>query len=350
MDEKIKTMKKLVYITLVAFAMLTVMVSCHKENIPMPDVGGEDAGLTPASAAKFQEIRARALENLKQTETFRAEDGIFFISENGARVYIQPRSLRDENDNIVTGDVTLSFIELYDRGSMVVTNKPLMGQDPGNGGALVPLVTGGQYQLEVTQADRLLKPANTFDVSIPTSLTGGKDDDMSLWKGEFDEDGNLSWAGAESDVAEFQPPMMIDSTGVDEEDPRSYNIWQRTFRWINIDRFWHDSRPKTPVSVSVPMGYSDQNAAVYLAFETEPNVLMSLVEFNEAGNYFSPFNGELPIGLTIHVIFVSESDGEVVHAIKTTTIAEGTAITIGSSELQTGTTVEQLVDLVNALD
>jgi len=57
MDEKIKTMKKLVYITVMAFAMLTLMVSCHKDDVePTPKDPECDSSNTP-----FQQLYAATL-------------------------------------------------------------------------------------------------------------------------------------------------------------------------------------------------------------------------------------------------------------------------------------------------
>ena len=342
-------MKKLIYKTLISGAMLTLLASCHKEDTPEPDAVLPIA----ASAEQFQELRKQALEELMQTETFNAEDGIAFTSAEGAQVYLSPGSLLDEDDNPVTGEVTLSFIELYDRGSMVVANKPLMGRNPVNG-TLEPLVTGGQYYIEVKQDEDMLKTAYPFTVRVPTAPTGGVDVDMILWDGEIDDDGNLVW----TETDEEDGDLLLEEVEVfdDPDNPESsigqlvgdyYDTWHRDFGWINCDRFWRDPRPKTSVDVTVPAGFGNENCAVYLAFEGEPNVLAQL--YDPTGDSFFSYNGEgFPIGLTVHVIFTSERDGDFLYTIKTTTVQADVMITIAADELKTATK-DQLTDLVNAL-
>src|SRR5690606_7232589 len=117
---------------------------------------GTELGLAPASSANFKAMREKALKDLTQTKTFKAEDGLTFTSDKGAKVTISSNCLLDEDNNSVTGDVTLSFIEIYDRGNMVATNKPVMGKD--GDGNLLPLVTGGEYNIEIKQDGKELKP------------------------------------------------------------------------------------------------------------------------------------------------------------------------------------------------
>ncbi|MEC3879597.1 hypothetical protein [Parapedobacter sp. 10938] len=321
--------------TLIIGAMLTVLASCHKEDVASPDFI-----LAPASAVKFQELRDQALQDLTQTTTFKAEEGVVFTSEKGAVVTINPGCLRDEEDNVITGDVTLSFVEIYDRGNMVAANKPVMGKDMDNDGKPAPLVTGGQYNLKVMQGDKILKSSCYFSVTLPADHTGGVDDEMILWKGQINEDGNLVWEEARKDNEANVNP---------NEHHTRYDIWEDTFGWTNVDRFYSDDRDKTQIKVVVPEGYDNENSGVFLAYEGEPNVLAQLDMYNTAEGYFSEHYGFIPIGLNVHVIFVSESKGEVVYAIKKVTIEAGKTIAINSDALDT-TTKDDLVEKINMLN
>src|SRR5690606_39241257 len=109
-------MKKTLTFKLFAMACSVAVLASSCKN------DGTEIGLAPASSANFKAMREKALVDLTQTETFKAEDGITFTSDKGAKVTIDPNCLVDEDNNAVTGDVTLSFIEIYDRGNMVATN------------------------------------------------------------------------------------------------------------------------------------------------------------------------------------------------------------------------------------
>lgn len=301
-----------------------------------------DLGLAAPSSANFKDIRAKALQDLVQTKTFKAEDGLSFTSDKGTKVTINPNCLRDQSNNLVTGDVMLSFVEIYDRGNMVLTNKPVMGKD--GGGNLLPLVTGGQYNISVSKGSEALKPGCIFTVSVPASNTGALDSDMKLWEGNIDEDGNLAWDEKNREGAQGKEAGIGANT-----ETASYDIWDSAFGWANVDRFYSDPRPKTKIKVTVPSGYNNQNAGVYLAYEGEPNVLAQLDTYDTQDHYFSEHYGFIPIGMNLHVVFVSESNGSVVYAIKKATIIENGVIVIHSGELQTGSK-SSLISLINALN
>ena len=298
----------------------------------------ENLGIAPPSAAKFQALREQALKDLTQTKTFKAEDGISFTSEKGATVTIHGGCLQDQNNSPVTGDVQLSFIEIYDRGNMVATNKPVMGMD-GSGNKL-PLVTGGEYNLTVEQGGEGLTLGCPVQVSIPAANTGGMDGDMILWTGVINEDGNLEF----EEVKEAGQGGGLRAN----EQNASYDIWSGEFGWANVDRFYSDPRPKTQIKVHVPAPYNNENSGVFLAYQGEPNVLAQLDTYDNTERFFSEHYGFVPIGMTLHVIFVSESNDNLIYAIKEATVVANGAITIQESDLNT-TTKGNLISLINAL-
>ncbi len=300
---------------------------------------GTEIGLAPASSASFKNLRERALKDLVQQKTFKAEDEIVFTSQKGAKLTIGSNCLRDENGNSVEGDVTLSFIEIYDRGNMVATNKPVMGKD--GDGNLLPLVTGGEYNIEFKQGDKTLRSGCLFNIHIPAKNTGSLDGGMILWTGKINDEGNLVWEEAKADGKEggIRP----------NEQSAGYDIWGNEFGWTNVDRFYSDPRDKTQIKVTVPNGYNKDNAAVYLAYENEPNVLAQLDTYDVEDKFFSEHYGFIPIGMNLHVIFVSESNGSVVYATKPATIVANGTIAITDAELNT-TTKNNLISLINALN
>jgi len=313
--------KNLTFQSLAIVATMALTMSCKDDN-SVPDVG-----LAAPNAAAFQNLRKEALADLVQNATFKAEEAIAFTSEKGAKVFINAGCLRDESNNAVTGDVAMSFVEIYDRGNMVATNKPVMGKDPD--GNLLPLVTGGEYKIEIKQGDKNLHSVCGVNVSIPASLTGGLDNGMILWKGQIEEDGNLAW--------EVEKQAEI---GMEREDPTGefapfYNIWDGQFGWTNVDRFFIDPRPKTQIKVTVPDGYDHKNSSVHLSYQGESNLLAQLDVYNVGGRFFSEHYGFVPIGMTLHVIFTSESNGKFVSAIKKATIAKDAVISIAPGDLST---------------
>lgn len=289
------------------------------------------------TAAEFNALRESALQDLRQTKTFKAEEGLEFTSAKGAILSIYPECIKTQAGAAATGDATLTFIEIYDRGTMSLTNKPVMGKD--NSGNLLPLVTGGQYNIKITQGDALLKSGCPFHVQIPTANTGGADPEMILWTGTINDEGNLTWE---------ENRGQKEGLGLNEEGTH-YNFFDNQFGWTNVDRFYSDSRPKTKIMVTPPTGYNNSNSGVYLSYEGEPNLLAQLDVFNSVDNYFSEHYGFIPIGMNVHVIFISENNGAVTYAIKKVKIAANESITIADSDLKAGTKA-QLVNIINGLN
>lgn len=309
-----------------------VVTACQKDNLP--------EGRALPNAANFKALRAEALADLTQSKTFKAQDGLLFTSAEGTVLTIHPSCLTDQDGNAITGDVTLSFVELYDRGDMVTTNKPLMGRQ--NNGPLLPLVTGGEFNIEVKQGAKILKSSCSYTLKVPAANTGAADPEMIFWKGQVDEDGNLVW----EDKKENQGDR--NRVNVDQE-MNTYNVWASGFGWTNVDRFYSFDGPKTAIKVTVPTGYDNSNASVYLAYKDQPGMLAYLDTYDTAQNYFSEHYGFVPVGMSLYVIFVSESNGSYIYAIKESTIVADATIAIQEADLQT-TTAAALSSLIDGLD
>lgn len=329
-------MKKLSTIKLVVLTGLILsVISCSKNN-------GEDVSrFALPNAANFKDLRAAALQDLVHIETFKAEDGIYFTSAKGARLRIWNNCLEDQAGSAAAGDVTLSFVEIYDRGNMVAANKPLMGIN--EDGKKEPLITGGQFNIEVKQDDKVLRSSGCyFTLEVPADNTGGLDSDMSYWKGSINANGDLEW---EEDKGEEGRERPLNPN----EQRATYDIFAQDFGWANVDRFMSYSGPKTQIKVTVPNGYNHTNSGVFLAYEDSPYTLAQLDSYDTAGKFFTEHYGFVPVGLNVHVIFTSESNGEIVYAIKQVTVANGSTVAISENELNT-TTKNNLVNLINALN
>ncbi|WP_452230883.1 MULTISPECIES: hypothetical protein [unclassified Lacinutrix] len=286
-------------------------------------------------ADAFTQLKDQALENATQTFQFNADDGnITLTSEAGVQININADCLT-LNGDAVTGQVDIEFIELFEKGSMLTTNKPTMGRLPNGDKAL--LISGGEFFVEATQNGNVLATNCNLQMVIPASLTGGADTEMTLWEGQIDNEDNLTWE-------ELLPGVDDEEMFVEDE---SYYVFLN-FGWTNVDRFYSDTRPKTPIQVQPPAGYTNLNSAVYLSYDGEAPALANLDTFDNATNIFSEHYGQIPIGLECHVIFATEENGVWRYAIKAVTIVANDVITFTLNETNTGTEAS-LTALINAL-
>ena len=323
-------MKNLKHILGTLLVTALVFTSCTNND--------NDDLIIPATAAEFDAVQEQALEGLTQTFQFNAEDGaINFTSAKGVEIYINGGCLT-KNGVAVTGAVELQFVELFDRGSMLTTNKPTMGFMPNGDKAL--LISGGEFFVQATQNGVALETNCGFQMQIPADLTGGVDNAMILWNGIIDDEGNLAWAEEKRDGANGQG-------GVFGEGNQYYGFFQ-SFGWSNVDRFYSDPRPKTTILVAVPTGYDNTNSSVYLSYDGEEAGLANLDTYDAQTGLFSEHYGQIPIGLECHVIFATEDGGNWKYAIKAVTIVANGVITFTESETSVATEA-QLTTIINNL-
>lgn len=326
----IKNLKNTALLLLITIAL----VSCNKEDI---------ATIAP-TAAEFATLRETALD--QQTQNFIATAGagtITLTSAKGVVITLNGNALT-KNGNPVTGAIAITYVELFDKGSMLVTNKPTMGL-MANGNKSI-LKSGGEFFISASQAGVDLVSTGVIQLQIPANLTGTVDTGMVFWTGNTTDEENLVWE---------QPIPLPLSAGFGPErgnvgfNHSNYNMTFGAFGWTNVDRFISDPRPKTTILVEVPTGYNDTNCAIYLSYDGEgQNALAKLDTYNPTTAQFSEHYGQIPIGLACHVIFATEENGNWRYAIKGVTVAAGDIYTFAMSET-TVTTEAQLVAAINAI-
>ncbi|OEK09719.1 hypothetical protein A8C32_11040 [Flavivirga aquatica] len=310
--------------------MTLLFTSCSKNNDDV-DI------IIRATAEDFSNLKQEALNNQTQNFQFNAEDGtISLTSEKGVQINLNGSCLT-LNGNSITGTVDLEFIELFDKGHMLTTNKPTMGTLPNGDKAL--LISGGEFFVNATQNGESLDISCSIQLAIPSNLTGGIDNDMLLWKGRIDENDNLAWDQVR-DNATGQGGVFAEGN--------QYYAFLGDFGWSNVDRFYNDPRPKTTILVNVPEGYNNTNCSVFLSYDGENTGLANLDTYDSNTGLFSEHYGQIPIGLECHVIFVTEDANDWKYAIKAATITENGIITFTNDDTST-VTEAQLTTIINDL-
>ena len=311
------------------FLLLISFVSCDNSD-------GDDIKLSPPTAAAFKSISEKGLKRNTQNFTMTAGDGVVTLtSAKGVKLYINGDCLT-KNGNPVTGEVNIEYIELFDKGNMLVTNKPTMGIMPDGKKNL--LISGGEFFIKATQGGVELQTSCNMNMIVPTALTNGFDNLMTLWTGVIDEEGELAWKDARG----------ADGKGGVQGEGNNYYVTFGNFGWTNVDRFYSDPRPKTTILVDVPEGYNNTNSAVYLSYDGEGTNALAKLDTYTAAGLFSEHYGQIPIGLACHIIFATEDNGNWRYAIKGVTTTADAVYTFTFAETTVGTEA-QLVAAINAI-
>lgn len=343
MNQIFKIMKA-TFIKSIFFTALALTVSCSNDETTEKE--------TPvrATSEAFNQLKSAALESKVQEFQLDAAQTSFFTTENGVMFVINGNCL-SKNGNPVTGMVDVQVVELFEKGSMLSTDKPTMGTLPNGDKAL--LISGGEFFLNITQDGEPVDEDCDIVATIPSDLTGGVNGDMTLWKGSG---GDQDCDGIDDDCDAFvwqervdnnENPIEVEVQDGDEGE-QFYVAPFGDFGWTNVDRFFSDPRPKTTILVTVPEGFDDENSRVYLSYVGEPNALAHLDTYDSTNGRFSEHYGQIPIGLECHVIFTSEKDGSWLYGIKSVTIVDGQTVQITDSDLNTASGGE-LEFLINGL-
>ncbi|PWA08062.1 hypothetical protein [Flavobacterium laiguense] len=322
----------------IAFLFLgtIAMVSCTNDNI----TDDNEIPNIPATATELKEVRTEALTKLKQTFTITEASGsVTLTSEKGVKLMINRDYLR-KNGIAVTGPINIEYVELFDKGHMLVANKPTMGLT--TDGKKNLLISGGEFYIKATQDGVALESVATMTLLVPASLTDGIKTGMTLWLGNLEDPENLVWKN------------IADAAGTNggkggvQGEGNNYYVSFGTFGWTNVDKFYSDPRPKTTILVDAPEGYDNKNSAIYLSYDGEgKNALAKLDTYTTAG-LFSEHYGQIPIGLACHIIFATEDNGQWRWAIKAVTVAANDVYTFTLAETTVGTEA-QLIAAINAI-
>ena len=307
-----KTLHNLKVFALLIFT-ISLLESCNKDEY-------EVIGDNLPSAQSLKNLFDQKLANITIIKTFDASTTLNYISPKGVRLTLNGSCLR-KNGNPVAGEVKVKYIELFDKGTMLTTNKPTLGITGGNQELLY---SGGAFLIEAYQGEVLLTLSCRFTLQIPTSLTGGTQTGMLPFAGTINASGELSWE---------QATTYELVTNVQAATP-VYAALIPSFGWFNCDKFANVTGPKTTITANVPAGYGP-SSGIFLAVKTFPNAL---------GKSYGLF----PVGMNCYLIFITEKDGKFRYAIKSQILTENHSVTFNLSETTVGT-AEELTTAINAL-
>ena len=293
------------------------------------------------SVGEWYAIKGKALNRITQNFTLTAGNGsITFTSTKGVQITINGNCLTLNGNPVTSGQIDIEYAEVFDPGTMLVTDKTTMGKLPNGDMALI--ISGGEFYINATKDGQQLDITCPMQLIIPASLTGGLETGMSLWDGTIDANGNLDWD--EQDGPAGGQGVFGEGNGASA----AYYAFLNDFGWTNVDKFYNDPRPKTSILAQAPSGYNFQNSAVYLHYDGEGSALAKLDTYNSTTNQFSEHYGQIPIGLECHVIFVTEDNENFRYAIKAVTVAAGDVYIFTDVETSVGTEA-QLIAAINAL-
>ncbi|WP_456376900.1 hypothetical protein [Lutibacter sp.] len=321
--------------------VLVLFASCidtNEQEVFDPQPDGE------ALAARFDDNRVNAVQEF----TLDTSTGGVITGTQGTTVTFQPNSF-GLNGTPVTGNVTVQLLEIYDKASMLLKNKSTLGMRAN--GDKEALKSAGEFFINAVQGTNDLellemaavqsRPVDFADLEGGMQIfrSGGIDDDCD---GGIDDD--CDWVEADEDNdGEKDNAQIRDGQGADGEYA-TYNYDIGDFGWTNLDKWYSFTGAKTEIFVDVPEGYNADNCAVYLSYDGEPTTLARMDTWNTSLELFTEHYGLIPVGLEVHIIMVTEIDGQLNYAIQGTTIVENHIEVITSLAPITQAALETLIN------
>jgi len=327
-------MKHLTFIAAVSCLALA-FTSCKKE----PGTG--DNSYSIPNGVLLSSFYANQLTANTQNFTVNATLGDTITGANGIKVVIAANSLYKNPTVLITGNVNVELIELYDRGMLATMNKGTMGYIEGEGlitynDTTEMLVSGGMYYLNITQNGAAVLAPTGVGVIMPVDNTGGADPTMEQFDGVTAGD-DMNWKPNLTGAVQ----VITDIDGVSY-----YLIVDNKWGWSAAARPHFAPGAKTHIEAVMPTGFTPDNCELFISYEGIGVNLGSLDAF--AAGAFTETHGLFPVGTPVNFIAIAVIDGELHYAIQPAVLVEDHVQEFAATQFNR-TTQSSLRSIINDL-
>ncbi len=279
-----------------------VLTACKKEDdpvIPPPEP-------IPGSIELQGYFDQNTFDHL-QTFTIDATSSQSFTTSNGTQILFSGTTskFKHQDGSLVTGDVTIELLEIFDKADMIRMNAPTLGNLPGGGQA--PLISGGEFNIKAFQNGEELFLNDGVSYNVNSVVPGGQmaDQNMEVFYGRNGD--TLTWDQSDSSFIMGNGPTYIS--------------YFDSLNWCNIDQFMNSNGPSTTINVQLPSGFTNLNSALFISIDDE-NAVVPVWGF-ENGLYTTGSYYQLPVGMNVHFIAIAVIGGHLHTAIVSATMEDG---------------------------
>lgn len=312
-------MKKYIY-SLISTTLLLTTLSCHKHETIIPPTDALDA-------TDIKLLFKKNIEDIKVIEPINLDDGVNYSLLNKATIKIAPKCLKTSTGEIATGKAELTFLEIYTRGDMLVTNKTTntnLYNLETNGTERI-LETAGLYYISVTQNGKeLINNRCLQQIITPPFIKISELEDGYLYEyeGKLNNQEDLVWNNVRYTENNYtEPTLNIINYG-----------WNTLLKSSLI--YSKDFIYKT-VTFKKPTGLTEFNSRIFIAIEGSKYSLGSE-------------KAAIPLNKNVHYILVAANNDDFKYAIKSQNSSDKEDIVFNASDLKDATTKELIV-LLNKL-
>ena len=278
------------------------MFACRQETC-LPD---------PSLKGGIKTLMMEWLANRTQSFEVEASSPRLLIGSQGTRIRFRPNSFRDASGNLVLGKVKIELVEIYDKATMAMLDKPTLGV---RGSSFVPLVSAGSFFIQATQN------GNRLVLSIPATVSSKADQidsSMSKFNGLVDSVGQVRWQIAPDSTLTPQLDTAT-ITPLENISQKWYSYpFDGSYSWVNCDKFYYLPGAPTSVKALLPTGYSNLNSRVYLSFDGIKSIVSMFPDVAEGFTIGSSYS--LPEGTKVTFVVIAFRDEKIEYAIRSSTL------------------------------
>ena len=284
-------------------AVISVFVlSCKKDITEMENT-------YPGSNASNGALNNFFVQNAPaiQTFTFSASSGGYFTCSGGAVVSVMPGALLYQNNQPVTGNVTLNVQEVYNKKDIILSG----AYTTCNG---FPLISGGEINVTAYQGSQELKLANNSSVYV-TMPAPGQSTMFEFRSSTFNGSTDFTQVGT-------QPiANTLDSAG-----NWTYDFALDSLDWTNCDQYYGMANP-TQFSIPLPNIFDNHNCMVFVTSDFS-NFASKIWDYDSVAHVFNCNYYRLPIGEEFTFTAIAEISGNFYYVSQSVTITENIAVAL----------------------
>jgi len=161
---------------------------------------------------------------------------------------------------------------------------------------------------------------------------------MSLFYGDTTAN-NFTWVPASTSNTGSRVTnwRQEDSLGFKE----GYLILCQKFNWINCDKFADTTNPRTTLSATLPVNFTNNNTAVFIVFKD----MLAVARMNaDADNRLFYYNN-VPVTSNVIIVSISKIGDDLYLGTKQTTVTENLVVKLSPEKK----TEKEITDYINSL-
>lgn len=302
---------------IIFLSLVFLLSACSQEEFILPSLDStklidtqqwKEASTSPVQAI-FGEQKTNG-GNQPQTQLFQFQnhEGANIETIEGIIFRIPPYAFVEAKSGFPIDEiVTLQVIEIFEKGDMIMQNKPTNYQQSF-------LISAGEFFLGASHRDMklVLDREIEIEVELPVKKDNGQyQNKMKLFSGDYQTGPD----GEPTDRFEWNQ-VIRDTIKMRNSLPAAYVFSISNLGWTNCDAFLNDPRPKTDITVELAGKVPPQDCMLFIVPKNLNGVMRIYRDMR--GNFKSM--ASIPEGLEATIVAVAHSGGQSYVATKDITV------------------------------